>query len=249
MMQDKFIRGKPSNQNAADCFEGQWYSKFPEEYGVSAGDCELFGDARLEWAFSHLNPASDWEVLELGPLEGGHSHWLEKRTNVRAITAIEANRLCWLRCLVAKEIVDLKRTRFLLGDFLEYLRKASRRYDLALALGVLYHMEHPLELLALLAASCDRLALWTQFADEEQMKAWREVEVSREGFTTVGYVNDYGEGMKKDEFIGGVKGHAVWLTKEGVLDALRFVGYETVTVGEVGKNQFGGEMTLVASLT
>jgi hypothetical protein len=247
MLQDKFVRGIPCTQNAIDCFSGLWYSAFPQEFAITAGECNLFCDERLSWAFSHLQPNNDWDVLELGPLEGGHSYWLEKETNVKRITSIEANRLCWLRCLVTKEVVGLKKTQFLLGDFLEYLHNNKKKFDLALALGVLYHMEKPVDLLSLLFKSSENLLLWSQFAGKEQIQTWKSVEVRYKDFTTIGYVNDYGNGISKDEFIGGVSAHAIWLTEQGILDALKFVGYNNIITGPTGKNQYGGEITLVAS--
>lgn len=247
MLKDKFVQGLPANQKAIDCFEGLWYSKFPKTFEVEGGVNELFEDSRLNWALTHLLPKSDWDVLELGPLEGGHSYYLEKHTNIRSVTAIEANRLCWLRCLVTKEVVDLKRTRFLLGDFLEYLRQSSRQYHLGLALGVLYHMANPLELLRLLAKACDDIILWTQFVTDEQKSKWQEVELRDGQFTTTGYLHDYEGGTERDNFIGGVGSHAVWLTKDGILESLEGVGFSTVTEGRVGENEFGGEITLVAT--
>ena len=44
-----------------------------------------------------------------------------------SITAIEANRRAYLKCLVMKETLGLTRTRFLLGDFVEYLRASPGR--------------------------------------------------------------------------------------------------------------------------
>ena len=246
MLQDKFVHGYPCAQNAIDCFSGLWYSKFPDQFSVSAGDCKLFCDDRLAWAFSHIQTSYEWDVLELGPLEGGHSYWLEKNTDVRRITSIEANKLCWLRCLVTKEIVDLKKTQFLLGDFIDYLHTTNRKFDLTLALGVLYHMEKPLELLSLLAKSSENILLWTQFAEKEQIETWKSIEVCFGEFSTVGYVNDYGKGTSNDEFIGGVQSQSIWLTKKGILDALEFVGFKNIKLGPSGKNQFGGEVTLVA---
>lgn len=45
----------------------------------------------------------------------------------------------------------LDHVRFQLGDFVEYLRRTNERFDVALASGVLYQMQEPLELLVRLA--------------------------------------------------------------------------------------------------
>ena len=46
-----------------------------------------------------------------------------------------------------KEAVGLSRTRFLLGDFCEYLETTDERFDLVFASGVLYHMADPIGLI------------------------------------------------------------------------------------------------------
>jgi SAM-dependent methyltransferase len=80
-------------------------------------------------------------VLELGPLEGGHSFMFE-RLGAREVIAIEANPRAYLKCLIIKELLDLRRVRFLCGDFLEYLRADGTDFDLVFASGVLYHMRN-----------------------------------------------------------------------------------------------------------
>lgn len=88
----------------------------------------------------------DLTVLELGPLEAGHTYMLEKM-GARSIVAVEANSRAYLKCLIVKELFELKRAKFLLGDFVAYLKNNTRHFDLCLASGVLYHMQNPAELL------------------------------------------------------------------------------------------------------
>ena len=244
---DKFVLKKPSDQNSIDCFKNLWYSSFPSIFNLSAGDHKLFFDARLEWAFTKIKSKSDWDVLELGPLEGGHSYWLEKNTNVRSVTAIEANQLCWLKCLVTKEVVDLKKTKYLLGDFIEFLKDTKKRYDLILALGVLYHMKNPLELIKRIAETTERAVIWTQFADKDKQKEWQKKTVRYQDLKINGYVNDYGSGNSLSKFIGGLDNYSVWMTKEDILSALKLCGFTGIEVGNVSENKFGGEITLVAT--
>ena len=244
---DKFVLTKPSDQNSIDCFKDLWYSSFPSIYNLSAGAHKLFCDARLDWAFTKIQSKSDWDVLELGPLEGGHSYWLEKNTNVRSITAIEANQLCWLKCLITKEVVDLKKTKYLLGDFIEFLKDTEKGYDLILALGVLYHMKNPLELLQCIAEATERVVIWTQFADTDKQKDWQKITVKYKDLKIDGYVNDYGSGNSLSKFIGGLDNYSVWMTKEDILTTLKFCGFTSIEVGNVSENKFGGEITLVAT--
>ena len=120
-LDDKLVTSLPSSQNCLDCFE-EWWSKFPHEFSLNAGKAELFEDKRLDWAFSKIGKLENLNILELGPLEGGHSYWLEKNLSPKSITSIEANRLCWLKCLITKEVTKLKKTHFLLGDFVSFLK-------------------------------------------------------------------------------------------------------------------------------
>ena len=82
MNYDKLVSTYPSNQNAVDCFSNLWYSKIPSEYKVKSGDCLAFEDGRIKWALGILHVSSDWDVLELGPLEGAHGYFLEKKHNL-----------------------------------------------------------------------------------------------------------------------------------------------------------------------
>lgn len=247
MIDDKFVSTFPLNQNGIDCFSGLWYSRFPVGYGVQAGECSLFEDKRLEWALQQIQPGNLWDVLELGPLEAGHSYYMEKHTPVRSITAIEANRLCWVKCLVAKEITDLKRSRFLLGNFIEYLKDSTKEYDLCLALGVLYHMKDPLELISLISKASKRIILWTQLAGDKQVADWQPTKVKEGAFHAQGYINDYGQGTNLGKFIGGIENYAVWLTRDSLVESLKHYGFTNIAFGPEGENQFGKEITLVAS--
>jgi len=246
MIEDKFVASAPTNQHGVDCFPGLWYSKFPDAYEAQGGDCLVFDDSRLEWGMQHFEPTNQWDVLELGPLEGAHGYYMEKNTPVRSITAVEANRHCWVKCLITKEITDLRRTRFLLGNFVEFLKGSTKQYELCLAIGVLYHMKDPLELLRLISRATDRVIFWTQLAGEKQIAEWQPVEVQDGVFKAQGYVNDYAGGEALGSYIGGIENYAVWLTRESLVAALGHYGFTHITFGHEGENQFGKEATLVA---
>ena len=66
-----------------------------------------------------------FRILELGPLEGAHTYQLEK-LGAAEIVAIEANKEAFLKCLIIKELAQLERARFLLGDFVTYLEFSLR---------------------------------------------------------------------------------------------------------------------------
>ena len=161
---DRYLNTLPTPQNAVDIFGGEWASQFPESVAaVHAGTIPLFDDARVHWWKEMVGGFDGQTVLELGPLEGGHSYMLE-RYGAQSVLAIEANTRAYLRCLITKEILELKRVRFVCGDFMEYMRQEKTQFDLGVASGVLYHMSNPIEMLGLLTRLTRKhIFLWTHY--------------------------------------------------------------------------------------
>jgi len=79
----RFETKAPHHQNAIDIFKGGWASNLSEVLpGAISGDVPLFvADGRPRAAAAGLGQGGRLDgmrVLELGPLEGGHSYALEK---------------------------------------------------------------------------------------------------------------------------------------------------------------------------
>jgi SAM-dependent methyltransferase len=255
----EYVTEAPSPQHGLDLFAGEWSSKCPPPFDhLRAGRIPLFEDRRLVWALDLLGGVEGKSVLELGPLEGAHSWMLEQR-GAASITAVEANRRAWLKCLVIKETLGLARTRFLLGDFNEYLRASpALRFDLGVASGVLYHMHDPVQLLARLARACDRLFLWTHYYDAAPVRQRPEVH-ARFGaaltHTTEGVVHTlhphwYQAARFHRAFCGSGEISPRWLERDGILAALRAFGYDRIEVGlEEPEHAHGPAFALVATRT
>src|ERR1700741_3063398 len=128
---DHYVAGTPTDQHQIDVFAGEWSSHFPDAVGVEAGDTRLFEDPRIDWVVANMGGVDGLEVLELGPLEGGHSAMLHDAG--ASVLAIEANTHAFLKCLITKNLLGLDRCRFELGAFLPYLKETERRFDLVLA--------------------------------------------------------------------------------------------------------------------
>ena len=105
-------------QNAIDAIAG-WNTSFPPHYGLKAGSLATYNDPRIYWAIECFGSLEGRHVLELGPLDGGHTSMLEAAG--AQVDAIEANQLAFIRCLVTKEILGLTRSKFWLGDFVKAL--------------------------------------------------------------------------------------------------------------------------------
>lgn len=241
--QHRLIDALPSDQNVVDLFAGEWASRLPPESGLvsSPGQVDLFHDARIAWACEVLGPVEGMNVLELGPLEGGHSYMLEQR-GIAANTAIEANSGCYLKCLCVKELLGLTRTRFKLGSFIPFLETCGR-YDLIVASGVLYHMTDPLHVLELLAARTDRLFLWTHYYDDQLITLGSSRAMfappqalpgeGLQGTEYRGAVRRYHDGaLAGAGWCGGLNPHAIWLERESILNWLKARGFTLSVAAE-----------------
>jgi hypothetical protein len=163
-IQEGYVTEAPSAQLTVDVFKGLWSSILPIE-GVVAGTNDLFHDGRIEWFLKKLGNVSGKRILELGPLEGGHTYMLAKAG--AKVTAIEANMNAYLRCLVVKELLKFEVDDLLLGDFTSYVHQnIDTRFDAILASGVLYHLTDPLATLIDLMSRTDNLCIWSMFYDE-----------------------------------------------------------------------------------
>jgi hypothetical protein len=188
------------------------------------------------WALDTLGGVRGQRVLELGPLEAGHSFMLQER-GAREVVAIEGNQRCFLKCLVMKEVAALTSVSFLLGNFVEYLRESKDRFDLCLAAGVLYHMAQPLELLHLVGKVADRVYIWTHYYDQARVKATASAphfsgahEISYGTFTCTAHRYEYYSGSHAAKYAGGLATHSHWLGRDDLLRCLAHVGYTKVDV-------------------
>jgi len=237
---DQYVTRIPSDQNVLDLFDGEWSSRMPQECGLASnpGVAALFDDARIVWAEKMLGGFADRDILELGPLECGHTYMMHQR-GARSITAIEANSRAFLRCLCIKELFGLQRAALKLGDFTSYLRHNTRKFDMTVASGVLYHMKDPVELLELVCASSNRIFIWTHYYDAGIIGANRilaryfsapETGV-REGVKYEYARQHYKQALNSARFCGGSQPESVWLTKESIIRILGAFGFATPHVG------------------
>lgn len=252
---DAYVTSVPSPQNAVDIFAGEWSSALPEPLaGVKAGPIPLFEDERVTWAIEQFGGVAGRSVLELGPLEGGHTYHLVREG--ASVTAIEAQTRAYLKCLIAKELLGMTGARFLLGDFMEYLRDKPERVDICFASGVLYHMRSPVETIALMGGVADRLFLWTHVYDETVVHA-SELLTPRfktsepavyDGFEHTLYRFDYADSLSGKGFCGGSAAYSNWLTRADLFAALDRFGWK---IGEIAfdtpDHPHGPALALVAS--
>ena len=228
------LSSAPSDQNALDLFAGEWTSRLPGSWaGLDAGAAGLFDDARIRWLLERIGSVEGRQILELGPLEGGHSWMLEQAGGI--VTAVESNPRAYLRCLVVKEVLRMRQTRFLCGDFVPFLASDCDgvKWDLVVASGVLYHLQHPVELLARIARVTDRIFLWTHYFEPALGgQGGGQLEEREEaGFPHRVLRKPYGAALEWKGFCGGTAQDAVWMEREGILNALRHLGFGRLEIG------------------
>lgn len=236
LLNERYVSKVPSAQQTVDLFGGSWASRLPIE-GVRSGTVALFEDERIQWLLDRLGGAAGLDVLELGPLEGGHSTMLE-RAGAKRVHGIDANTLAYLKCLTVKELLALKATEFELGDFDAYLDTCQQRYDLIVACGVLYHLVDPLRTLLNMTRLSDRLFIWSHFFDPVAMPksdprhAWMTGEVRRhkiDGEELTYHYRSYGGTKHGLAFCGGKMSKAVWMEQDEVVHLLERKGFKVAT--------------------
>lgn len=244
---DQYSREFPRHQNAVDALPG-WNSAFPPETGLKAGTHPLFADGRITWAIGKAGSLENKRVLEVGPLEGMHTYMLNKRRPF-LIDAIEANKGCFLRCLVTKEVLEIDRANFYLGDALRWLQDTDSHYDLAIASGVLYHMPDPGHFLSQITKRCDQLFIWTHYFDDETMprsdsrrQAFTGNEETRTfaGVSVRYFERGYFNANTNDKFCGGMKDRHYWMRRDDIILLLRTFGFDDVCIGQDDPTHGGG---------
>jgi hypothetical protein len=155
---------EPAPQNVVDLFKGSWKSLLPG--GLASGTKAMFEDRRPAWLAAQLPGGLALKtVIEFGPFEG-YQTYLMLREGAREVTSVEANSINFLKCLCLKEIYRLK-ANFLFGDIVKFLEKCERRYDVAWASGMLYHLQDPIYFIQRVSQIADYVYVWTHHFDAE----------------------------------------------------------------------------------
>lgn len=228
----------PSDQAMLDIFRGEWSSRMPSETGLvtSPGFAALFEDPRIEWAKQVFGGFDGKTILELGPLEGGHTYMMQ-RAGASKITAVEANNRAFLKCLIIQKIFGLENAEFMFGDFNKYLEMEKRHFDIVIASGVLYHMINPVQALESITSSTHNLMLWTHYFDQRMIderglsEYFEPVESqSFDGNNVFLAKRKYLEAVKWEGFCGGANDHAYWLTRDSLFTLLEHYGFRRIEI-------------------
>ena len=231
MINENYVESKPSIDNLIDIFgRDAWASKLPIE-GINVGFSDNFDDFRVK-SWNNLCPVGGKTILELGPLECGHTYMLEQ-FGAKSVTSIEASKICYLKCLMIKDIFGLK-VNLLHGDFREYLQDCDKRYDVVMASGVLYHMTDPVKLIMDICKVTDNVFMWTNYYTDSDVASFNfEKEPVSLAGKYYGYKHYYHENnIKVNSFCGGTAPHAVWLRKEDIISVFQDAEFNDIVVIE-----------------
>ena len=224
----RFEHRAPSAQTAVDVFAGKWASDLSRLLSVeNTGGADLFmNDPRPGLAAAAFGRGTGrldgMRVLELGPLEGGHSYQLEK-LGAAHVTAVDADVEAYLKCLVIKEVLGLKRCSFLLGDALAFLRDNTSHYDLVFCSGLMYEVADPLRVIKACCDISNRCFVWTHYYDADSTTVPHDRTVR--AVTVEGFEARYYESGEDQE--GRV---TAWMEREEMFDAFRQFGLDDITV-------------------
>jgi hypothetical protein len=221
-----FSGNLPTVQNSIGLFS-KWTSILPIP-GAHVGYMPLFDaekDPRVLHALRAFGPMTEFDVLDLGSFEGGHSYQLEQ-CGARSVLGIEANPESFVKSLLMKEALGLK-AKFLYGDFVRYLEETDRRYDLIFASAVLCHMADPLHLLHLIAEHSARAFIWTDYVGG--LWGAESFNVERHGVTCRYYRYDY-DPESEGRSYSGIEPYCCRLRKEDILRALTAFGFRHTEV-------------------
>jgi len=253
----KFVTSAPSAETALGAVPDAWASRLPAPLqAVPAGSAELFDDPRMTWGFDNLGGVEGRTVLELGPLEGGHSY-MAQRAGASRVTAVEANKKAFLKCLVVKELLDLDRCKFLCGDVLEHMAADAEDYDLCVACGILYHMTEPVRMIDLISQRASRLLMWTHVYDpaalaNEHLAKRLEPATEQEykGFRYRVHRHEYRFDGSFSGFCGGTKAYSNWMPREELIRTLEHFGWSDIKIGfDEPTHQNGPALALTAVRT
>lgn len=225
--------------------EDGWTTQFEIDGIKYGGEAQLVNDPRLLWHIDQVGGIQDKTILELGPLEGGHTLTMI-RAGASKILAIEGNDDCFHRCLIVQEVLSLYKAKFILGDFCEMVESKDKKFDIVSASGVLYHQLNPAKLIHDLAEITDTVFVWSHVAGNLAPNG-EDTIIGDNSYKYLGKFNHYGNAKTSlNSYCAGLNDKAVWMYPEEMIRCFNDAGFENVVIGDQGSNQNGNYILFIA---
>jgi hypothetical protein len=186
---------------------------------------------------------SDWGMLriaDLGSLEGGFA--LACARKGAEVLGLEARRANFDKLLLLKEHFDLPKLKFELGDVKDFRAERYGKFDAVLALGILYHLDSPVEWLAQVAETTETaLVIDSHFAPADKdalrrvapgLSALSDIEEKvYQGLVYRGrWFTEFPPNSDREANLWASYSNwrSFWLTKESLVRAVRDAGFPLV---------------------
>ncbi len=167
------------------------------------------------------------KILELGPLEGGNTIILHSK-DPEKIVSVEARSENYVKCCVIKNLYNLSKAKFYLGDARELSIQKYGKFDISVVLGVLYHLDKPHETLKLIAEVSDELVLATHYADEESpSRDSKIISYESNGRTYRGKIYQENPEFNPHD---GLEDISFWPFEEDLLNMIRDAGFKSINI-------------------
>lgn len=186
---------------------GKWITQFRYGEEVFGGPYEAYKDERIEQFAECLRDIKVKSILELGPLEGGHTIRLANIS--KKVTALEGRVKNIEKCEFIKTLFRKKNITFVHGDINSIdTIFTDVKFDAILCCGVLYHIRKPWELINKLSKISDRIFIWTHYMQHQNH--------TEEGYSGVlkgdGIMENPTDALEKQVF---------WLDRDSILNSLK----------------------------
>ena len=164
VVNDKYEIQAPRPENLVALFEDQWVSALP---GLASGDVGCSADDRISGRWTSPGESTASRCSSWAPRGRALLHAPARGRRARDRDRGEHPLL--RKCLLVKQLFDLDRVEFELGNFVPWVQETDETFDLVVAAGVLYHLSDPVPVLDAICRVTSKVYLWTHYVDLEAM--------------------------------------------------------------------------------
>ncbi len=179
-------------------------------------------------------------IADLGALEGGYSVSLAQQG--ANVVGLEARKLNYEKLALLEEHFGLPNLSFILGDVKNFNAATFGMFDVVLALGILYHLDKPVESLRQIAGATRRLIVIDSHFAPADDRALSRIDPRIAALSPlepvmVNGVTYHGRWFKEFEpafspeqelWASYSNWRSFWLTKESLVRAIRDAGFDLV---------------------